>query len=75
MILKTKNDNWVAAKFANLREFYVVLNTKNANLIEISGEYIIGTDWAELMHIFYRGADKNVRIVSQLHLLYGLTHE
>lgn len=40
VILKTRNDNWVAAKFANLREFYVVLNTKNANLIEISGMYL-----------------------------------
>ncbi|XP_065331648.1 vacuolar fusion protein CCZ1 homolog [Cloeon dipterum] len=38
VILKTKNDSWVAGKFANLREFYVVLNTKNANLIEISDE-------------------------------------
>ncbi|XP_059483964.1 vacuolar fusion protein CCZ1 homolog [Neocloeon triangulifer] len=38
IILKTRNDSWVAGKFANLREFYVVLNTKNANLIEISDE-------------------------------------
>jgi len=40
VILKTRNDSWVAGKFANLREFYVVLNTKNANLIEISGMLI-----------------------------------
>jgi hypothetical protein len=40
VILKTKNDSWAAGKFANLREFYVVLNTKNANLIEISGNIL-----------------------------------
>lgn len=32
------NDYWVVGKLSNLREFYVVLHQKNANLIEINGK-------------------------------------
>ncbi|KAJ1375125.1 hypothetical protein SESBI_51366 [Sesbania bispinosa] len=37
-IVKTMNDYWVVGKLSNLREFYVVLHQKNANLIEINGK-------------------------------------
>ncbi|XP_030756051.1 vacuolar fusion protein CCZ1 homolog [Sitophilus oryzae] len=37
-IVKTKNDYWVVGKNSNFREFYIVLQTKNANLIKISEE-------------------------------------
>lgn len=35
-IVKTMNDYWVVGKLSNLREFYVVIHQKNANLIEIN---------------------------------------
>ncbi|XP_034251405.1 vacuolar fusion protein CCZ1 homolog isoform X1 [Thrips palmi] len=37
-IVKTMNDFWVVGKLSNLREFYVVIHHKNANLIEINEE-------------------------------------
>jgi len=40
IILKTMSDYWVVGKLSNLREFYVVIHQKNANLIEISGKNI-----------------------------------
>nr|CAD7396426.1 unnamed protein product [Timema cristinae] len=39
VILKTMSDYWVVGKLSNLREFYVVIHQKNANLIEINGLY------------------------------------
>lgn len=38
-VVKTINDYWVIGKFSNFREFYVVLQQKNASLIEVSGKY------------------------------------
>ncbi|KAJ4444927.1 hypothetical protein ANN_06726 [Periplaneta americana] len=43
-ILKTMSDYWVVGKLSNLREFYVVIHQKNANLIEINGKYIYTSD-------------------------------
>jgi hypothetical protein len=40
IILKTMSDYWVVGKVSNLREFYVVIHQKNANLIEINGKNI-----------------------------------
>ncbi|CAH1273546.1 CCZ1B [Branchiostoma lanceolatum] len=37
-IMKTMSDCWVVGKKSDQREFYVVLNQKNANLIEINEE-------------------------------------
>ncbi len=37
-IIKTCSDCWVVGKKSDQREFYVVLNQKNANLIEINGK-------------------------------------
>ena len=37
-LVKTCNDCWLVAKKSDQREFYVVLNNKNANLIEINGK-------------------------------------
>lgn len=36
-VMKTLTDCWVVGKKSDQREFYVVLNQKNANLIEING--------------------------------------
>ena len=38
MIIKTWNDCWVVCKKADQREVYIILNQKNANLIEINGK-------------------------------------
>lgn len=35
------SDYWVVGKLSNLREFYVVIQQKNANIIEIDGQYFI----------------------------------
>jgi len=40
IILKTMSDYWVVGKLSNLREFYVVIHQKNANLIEINGKNV-----------------------------------
>ena len=37
-IVKTTSDCWVVGKKSDQREFYVVLNQKSANLIEINGK-------------------------------------
>ncbi|XP_057320493.1 vacuolar fusion protein CCZ1 homolog [Microplitis mediator] len=37
-IIKTMSDYWVVGKLSNLREFYVVIQQKNANIIEIDDE-------------------------------------
>lgn len=37
-IVKTTGDNWVVGKKSDQREFYVVINQKNTNLIEINDE-------------------------------------
>lgn len=36
--MKTSTDNWVVGKKSDHREFFVVINQKNANLIEINGK-------------------------------------
>lgn len=38
IIVKTSTDNWVVGKKSDHREFFVVINQKNANLIEINGK-------------------------------------
>ncbi|XP_066583435.1 vacuolar fusion protein CCZ1 homolog [Prorops nasuta] len=38
IIIKTLSDYWVVGKLSNLREFFVVIQQKNANLIEIDEE-------------------------------------
>jgi Fungal domain of unknown function (DUF1712). len=35
-ILNTMSDYWGVGKLSNLREFYIVIHQKNANLIEIN---------------------------------------
>ena len=37
-IVKTCSDCWVVGKKSDQREFYVIINQKNANLIEINGK-------------------------------------
>ena len=38
-IVRTATDCWVVGKKSDQREFYVVLNQKNANIIEINGRF------------------------------------
>lgn len=52
IILKTMNDYWVVGKVSNLREFYVVIHQKNANLIEINDEVKRLSD-SHLHNIFF----------------------
>ncbi|XP_060526043.1 vacuolar fusion protein CCZ1 homolog isoform X2 [Cylas formicarius] len=51
-IVKTMNEFWVVSKTSNSREFYVVLQQKNASLIEISEEVKKLCD-SELKGIFF----------------------
>ncbi|XP_063221462.1 vacuolar fusion protein CCZ1 homolog isoform X1 [Bacillus rossius redtenbacheri] len=52
VILKTMTDYWVVGKLSNLREFYVVIHQKNANLIEINDE-VRRVCEAQLKSIFF----------------------
>jgi len=38
IVLKTEGDCWVVGRQSDQREFFVILNQKNANLIEINEE-------------------------------------
>lgn len=39
--VRAEGDYWVVAKKSDRREFYVIMNQKNANLSEISGKLVI----------------------------------
>uniref|UniRef100_A0A8D8YMP1 Vacuolar fusion protein CCZ1 homolog n=1 Tax=Cacopsylla melanoneura TaxID=428564 RepID=A0A8D8YMP1_9HEMI len=51
-IVKTVNDYWVIGKYSNSREFYIVIQHKNANLIEINDEVKKICD-SQLENIFF----------------------
>lgn len=38
IIIKTPDEYWITGKASNEREFYVVIQEKNANLKDISGK-------------------------------------
>lgn len=38
IIVKALSDYWVVGKKSDQRELYVILNQKNANLIEVNGK-------------------------------------
>lgn len=38
IIVKAMSDYWVVGKKSDRRELYVILNQKNANLIEVNGK-------------------------------------
>lgn len=38
IIVKAMSDYWVVGKKSDQRELYVILNQKNANLIEVNGK-------------------------------------
>lgn len=38
VIIKTPDEYWITGKSSNEREFYVIIQEKNANLKEISGK-------------------------------------
>lgn len=39
IIVKAMTDYWVVGKKSDQRELYVILNQKNANLIEVNGKF------------------------------------
>lgn len=39
IIIKTPDEFWITGKMSNEREFFVIIQEKNANLKEISGEF------------------------------------
>ncbi|XP_025235509.1 vacuolar fusion protein CCZ1 homolog B isoform X1 [Theropithecus gelada] len=59
IIVKAMSDYWVVGKKSDRRELYVILNQKNANLIEVNGK---------------RGQETLCNAVQQ-HLLLGLTDD
>ena len=40
--MKAMSDYWVVGKKSDQRELYVILSQKNANLIEVNGEWAWG---------------------------------
>lgn len=41
IIVKAMTDYWVVGKKSDQRELYVILNQKNANLIEVNGKSVM----------------------------------
>ena len=39
-MVKRENDPWIVAKRSDMRELMIVVNQRNANLKEISGEHL-----------------------------------
>jgi hypothetical protein len=37
LMVRTQNDGWVVGRKSDQREFYVIFDQKNANLLEING--------------------------------------
>lgn len=51
IIVKAMTDYWVVGKKSDQRELYVILNQKNANLIEVNGKSPpIGNDYISVSH-------------------------
>lgn len=44
IIVKAMTDYWVVGKKSDQRELYVILNQKNANLIEVNGKSFSARD-------------------------------
>lgn len=38
-IVKTKTDHWVVGRMSNNRHFYITLERKKTNLVEVSGKF------------------------------------
>lgn len=51
IIAKTLDDYWIACRCSNFREFYVVLQQKDANLIDINGKIFIREVYLTLMRL------------------------
>lgn len=58
IIVKTMKDYWVVAKVSNLREFYVGLQQKQANLIDISGKFHKKSKRIPLKYLFSDEVEK-----------------
>lgn len=60
IIVKAMTDYWVVGKKSDQRELYVILNQKNANLIEVNGKSFSACDsmcnalmMLELSYLFF----------------------
>jgi hypothetical protein len=40
-MVRTQNDGWVVGRKSDQREFYVIFDQKNANLLEINGSFCV----------------------------------
>lgn len=47
IIVKAMSDYWVVGKKSDQRELYVILNQKNANLIEVNGKWHMSAPGAQ----------------------------
>ena len=71
-VVKMANDCWVVGKKAEDREIYVVVNQKNANLIEINGKTFKLWISNSYLFYFYRGGEKVVFHALLQHILLRL---
>jgi len=53
--VKTMSDCWIVGRKSDQRELFVILNQKNANLIEIDGECSFTEETPVVYHLFYMG--------------------
>uniref|UniRef100_UPI00358DE924 vacuolar fusion protein CCZ1 homolog isoform X1 n=1 Tax=Myxine glutinosa TaxID=7769 RepID=UPI00358DE924 len=49
--VKAMSDYWVVGKRSDQRELYVILNQKNANLIEVNGTQLCCKEWEEVFEM------------------------
>ncbi len=52
-MVKRENDPWIISKRSDMRELLIVVNQRNANLKEISGNYFLQSSEKPLFFFFY----------------------
>jgi len=52
-MVKRENDPWIISKRSDMRELLVVVNQRNANLKEISGNLIERENKNEIIFLFF----------------------
>ena len=48
------SDCWVVGRKSDQREFFVILNQKNANLIEINGKFLLTYNFRQLTALYFK---------------------
>lgn len=41
VLIRTASDKWLVGRKSDQREFYVFFDSKNANLLEVNGKFVI----------------------------------